>query len=271
MAYGPGKLILVGEHAVVYGHRAVAGAVSKGTTVQLQRRPGQSGIERANLIDARLWPALSRVLPSEGIGVYIGSELPTGCGMGSSAALAVACVRALAELEGREASFEECFREAFKIERYFHGSPSGIDHTVSAMGGLVAYKREGPVIEKLTTPEPLKLSVINTGTPGRSTAELVAGVRAREAELRPVIEEIGAIAEEGIAALQGWKLEELGRLMNENHRCLRALGVSTPELDAAVEKLRERGALGAKLAGAGGGGVVIGLGGEGGESMLLGV
>ena len=249
--FAPGKFILSGEHAVVYGHRAVAAAVSRGTTVTLRARPGPSGIEQSALVDPRLWPALATLVPAEGIGVSIASDLPVGAGMGSSAALAVALVRALAAWEGREATFAECHERAFAVERVFHGTPSGIDHTVSAMGGVVRYRKREPP-EALLLPRPVHLVVANTGTPG-DTAAMVAGVRARNpvAKLR----RIGAVAEMVAARLV--RGEDVGPLFSENHRLLRGIAVSTPALDAMCAAMEAAGATGAKLAGAGGGGVAI--------------
>lgn len=250
----PGKIILSGEHAVVYGYRAVAAAVSLGTTVTLRERPGPSGIEESDVRDDRLWPALATIVPAEGLGVSIRSDLPVGCGMGSSAALAVATLRALAAREGRVAPFAELFERAFLVERVFHGTPSGVDHAVSALGGVVLYRREGPEIAPLPLPSPLHLVVADTGSPG-DTATMVAGVRARgpHAALR----RIGAVAEMVSATLQ--RGGDPGPLFRENHRLLRQIGVSTPALDHLCLTLEEAGSTGAKLAGAGGGGVAMGV------------
>lgn len=249
--WAPGKLILCGEHAVVRGWPAIAAAVSLGTRVSLRARPGPSAVEAATLADDRLWPALATLVPAEGLGVTITSDLPVGCGMGSSAALAVATVRALAAREGREAGFEEIYARAFQVERVFHGTPSGIDHAVSALGGLVRYRREGPEITPLPLAAPLRLVVADTGAPG-NTAAMVAGVRARgcDAELAA----IGAL----VAEVER-RLPDVGPLLSANHRLLRAIGVSTPALDRACAVMEAAGAQGAKLAGAGGGGVAIAL------------
>ncbi len=256
-AFAPGKLILSGEHAVVYGHRALAAAVSLGTSVVLSRHAGPTTILRANFQDDRLLPALLTVLPSDGVGVEIESNLPIGCGMGSSAALAVAVVRAWAKLNGEEADFSRCYEDAFRMERLFHGTPSGIDHSISALGGLVAYRRgaQGPQIEKIAVAQALFLVVVDSGKPARTTAELVAGVRQRSPTRS--LEAIGALTEKVIAAMK--QSGEIGELLNENHRLLQDIGVSTPGLDRVVERLRALGATGAKLAGAGGGGVAFGL------------
>ena len=261
--YAPGKLILTGEHSVVHGHRAVALAVSRGTTVTLHDRPGPSGLMDAPYADERLWPALATLLPPEGVGVQIESNLPVGRGMGSSASLAVALVRALAAREGRVADFEECHRQGFLVERVFHGEPSGIDHAVSALGGAVSYRRgaNGPEIKALPTPL-LQLAVLDTGVAG-NTAALVAGVRARRPAIDPILNRMGALSEQIIQQLReaarAPDLLILGELLDENHRLLQQIGVSTPAVDALVLQARAAGARGAKLSGAGGGGVVLAL------------
>ncbi len=252
--YAPGKLILSGEHAVVHGHLCLALAVSRGTTVTLTRRSGPTGLDDAPLADDRLAAALEAVLPTDGIGVSISTDLPVGRGMGSSAALAVALVRARAALAGQTASFAECHRVGFVIERLFHGNPSGVDHTVSAMGGGVQYRRSQP-IEALSLP-PLTLVVMDTGVAG-STAELVAGVAALP-DCATRLAQIGVLTEAVAAALHG-PPEPLGALLTQNHHLLRGIGVSTPRLDALVEAALSAGAYGAKLAGAGGGGVAVAL------------
>lgn len=257
-AFAPGKLILSGEHAVVYGHPAIALAVDRGTTVHLRACAGDTRLEHSSIQDLRLFQALAAVLPPRGLAVRIESDLPVGRGMGSSAALAVALVRARARLQGREADFAECHREGFAVERVFHGTPSGLDHAVSARGGGVVYRRgtEGPRIEGLSLP-PLRLVVLDSGSAG-NTAELVAGVRARRPGIDPVLARMGALTRELAAELAAGSVD-VGGLLDENHTLLQQIGVSTPRLDALVDLARAAGARGAKLSGAGGGGVVLAL------------
>ncbi len=265
----PGKLILCGEHAVVDGHSAIAAAIPRFTTVTLRPRPGPSTLAEAphRLVtdDPRLLPALLTVLPAEGLEIGITSELPIGCGLGSSAALAIASLRALAAMEGRTMGFDELHARGFAVERAFHGTPSGVDHAVSALGGVVRYRRErggdGATIariEALKLEVPLSLVLVNTGTPSRTTAEMVAGVRARGCAKE--LAAIGVIVE-GVARHLGGDgdVTAIGRLLDANHTLLQAIGVSTPALDRACAVMRSAGALGAKLAGAGGGGVAFGL------------
>ena len=244
----PGKVILLGEHAVVYGYRAIAAAVDLCTVVKLRDRPGKLTIESSKIEDNRLLPALATLLPAEGIGVSIKSDLPIGCGMGSSAALAVATVRALAAREGRVAGFAECYEKGFALEKVFHGNPSGLDHAVSAIGGPVVYRRGEPA-ESLPFPKPIRLVVANTGVPG-NTADMVANVRARNPEAELL--RLGALAEMAAARLATG--QSIGEFMHEAHRLLRRIGVSTPALDELCRAMTSAGATGAKLAGAGGGG-----------------
>jgi len=266
-------LILTGEHAVVEGHPAIAVALPLLTTVTLREQAGPSTLQ-ATIHDDRLWPALLTVLPAAGLQVHIASALPVGCGLGSSAALAVATLRALNAREvadgGSEsaprapADFAEMHRRAFAIERAFHGTPSGIDHAVSLLGGAVRYRRtaSAPEITKLKLAHPLTLVVVNTGKPAFTTAEMVTKVRDRgsAAELRAIgalVEQISdCLASDAADTAQSYRL---GPLLNENHALLQRIGVSTPALDAMCASLRRAGAAGAKLAGAGGGGVCFGV------------
>lgn len=255
----PGKLILCGEHAVVEGHAAIAAALPRMTRVTVARRPGPSTLV-SDLQDERLWPALLTVVPADGLEVTIRSELPVGCGLGSSGALAIATLRALAALEGRAPAFEELHERGFLVERAFHGNPSGVDHAVSALGGVVRYRRtpSGAEIHPLKIAEPLTLVVVNTGRPAFTTAELVERVRQRGSSTE--LAAIGAIVTRvvGLLGTAGTHVQ-VGQLLTENHGWLRAIGVSTPALDRVCEAMLAAGALGAKLAGAGGGGVALAL------------
>ena len=252
---GWGKLILCGEHAVVYGHPAIAFAVDLSTRVTLTRRPGPTGVAGCPP-DARLTAALHEVLEPTGWGVRLDSTLPIGKGMGSSAALAVALVRARAELEGRSLDADETYAQAMPCERVFHGNPSGLDVAVSARGGCIRFTRGTPPTLQPLTPGRWRVVVLDTGAAG-DTAELVAGVAARRPGVDPVLQSIGALVERCCGHLDDARA--LGPLLTENHRLLGKLGVSTPELDDLVALALDAGALGAKLAGAGGGGVALAL------------
>jgi mevalonate kinase len=252
---GHGKLILCGEHAVVYGHPALAMAVDRGTTVRLTPRPGTLEA-RGDIVDDRLIPALRTVLPADGWQVDIATDLPVGRGMGSSAALAVALIRAESASRGHTPSVDEVFERAFAVERVFHGNPSGLDHAVSARGGLLRYRRgPPPSFEPLPLPS-WRLVVLDSGVAG-DTKQLVAGVASRRPTVDADLDRIGELVLEATAALDD--PQALGPLLTENHGLLRRIGVSTPQLDDLVALALKAGAVGAKLAGAGGGGVVLAL------------
>lgn len=250
-----GKLILVGEHAVVYGHPALAMGLDLGTTVRLRPIDAPTRLH-SHSGDQRLDRAIRLVLPSHGFEVHISSNLPVGCGMGSSAALAVALVRAHAASAGEVLGLDEEFRRSLAIEEVFHGTPSGLDNSVAARGGVLRYRRGPPPSYDTLQAPGWQGVVLETGVAG-NTAELVASVRAAHPSNRGILERIGSLVLEAEAVLDQPKA--LGPLLNENHELLRALGVSTPRLDQLVDLALEHGALGAKLSGAGGGGIVWAL------------
>ncbi len=261
-----GKVILVGEHAVVYGHPAIAAAVPMYTRVVLCEGPGPTRAIRAPVRDGRLLEALARVLPPHGVDVEIRTDLPVGRGMGSSASLAVALVRAAADLEGATLPPETAFARALEVERIFHGNPSGIDVAVVLREGALLYRRgPPPEARRLPLPVPLPFVVLDTREAG-DTGALVAAVAARRPAVDPVLERIGGLAERVLPVLGD--LPALGALLDEAHGLLRDLGVSTPGIEALASFARAHGALGAKPSGAGGGGVVVALTRPGEEETL---
>lgn len=258
-AFAPGKIILMGEHAVVHGHKALAMAVDRGMTVRLEERPGPTQLDSPSIHDPRMDAALRCVLPETGVGVHIHSTLPIGRGMGSSAALAVALARSALKREGRPPTHDAVNAHAFAVERVFHGAPSGIDHTVSMHGGAMLYQRNeaGPTFEPIELP-PLPIVVIDSGTAG-NTATMVAKVANNIVGNAAHLAAMGDLLAQSLPALQRGDDTAIGEAWRENHRLLQAIGVSTPTIDTIVNAAIEAGATGAKLAGAGGGGIVIAL------------
>ncbi len=252
---GCGKLILCGEHAVVYGHPALAIGVERTTTVDLHPANGPTTVHSAKGVDAQLLRAVHGVVGPAGWRVELTSDIPMGRGMGSSAALSVALVRAYAKAIHTTLTAEQTHEQALAVETLFHGTPSGIDNAVAALGGLVHFRRTdtGPVWTSLPCPA-LTVVVLDSGTAG-NTRDLVAGVRQRHPGNNAILDAIGALTPQIQAALTD--LDNLGPLLHQNHQMLDELGVSTPTLDALVGFAMSAGATGAKLAGAGGGGVVL--------------
>lgn len=273
---GCGKLILFGEHAVVYGHGAVAFGLERGARACVKQG---SGAVRLRMMDGAVSVGDVRLREAFGVmadvfGVDAGTldaevslEVPAGAGLGGSAALAVALSRAIADFVGLQDGTQDALveRAVALSEGVFHGSASGIDQ-VAAMGrGLFGFRRLAAgelAIEALELPVDLKL-VVCQAEAGASTSEMVGGVaafRAREPEVvEALLEEIGAVSGAAVEALQAGDVGQIGALMDRNHALLGSLGVSTVGLDRACVLAKNAGAVGAKLTGAGGGGCVVAL------------
>ncbi len=278
-ASAPGKVILLGEHAVVYGQPALAVPVSQvRATATVEAAPPGSGLtlialdlertihlEAGSLDDplaAILFHTLAR-LEIENIDavVTVTSDIPIAGGMGSGAAVSASIVRALSQFVGAELSLEEMSGLVYEVEKLHHGTPSGIDNTVVVYERPVRFVRGEPV-RPFPIGRPFRLLIADTGIPS-PTHEVVGAVR-RKWEREParydfLFDRIGDLVEDACRAVEEGNLEELGFLMDQNHEILQEMGVSSPELDGLVEVARLSGALGAKLSGAGRGGSIVAL------------
>jgi hydroxymethylglutaryl-CoA reductase len=196
-----------------------------------------------------------------GIAATARATMPSAAGLGSSAALSVALIRALATLDGPSLPDAVVCSRAFEIEKIFHGFPSGIDNTVVTYGGLLAFKH-GAAPRSVRLPQSLPV-VIGVGRAPRETQKTVRELRQRwEANperYEPLFDEIDSLVRDAEAAIGAADLPSLGRLLSTNHGVLRRMGISTEELDQMTALACAGGALGAKLTGGGGGGAVIAL------------
>jgi mevalonate kinase len=272
-----GKIILLGEHSVVFGQPALAAGLARGLTLEAFPLPDRGAAIELSIpnwnIDVRLTPgnehpvarACLDVLahcdgPVTGWRIEGRARVPCGAGLGSSAALTVALARLALGAHGEE-DVEEVIAASMVGERVFHGTPSGIDSTVAARGGVLSFMRGHPC-EVVELAAPLHLVVIPSGIP-RQTGLMVAGVRARRERLPEVIDPIlvalGQLVRRGRVALARGELAEFAELCNIAHELLGALGVSLPALDRSCAVAIGHGALAAKLTGAGGGGCVFAL------------
>ena len=276
MHHAFGKVILLGEHAVVYGHPALAGALESGVTVEsapgsgILRVPawglevtGDEGPEGPAI--GRAYGAIRRRLglgPTSPMDFSVRFAVPTGAGLGSSAAMAVAVARALTFAHGlRSVTDEDLADAAMASETVVHGKPSGLDHTVALRGGFGVFTRARG-LEGVAATHPITLVIGHTGkerdTRGRvaRVAELYAE---NQSEVRARFDAIEKLVEHGRSAVLAGNSGELGRAMVENQRHLAALEVSCPEIERLVAIAHDAGAVGAKLTGGGGGGCVIAL------------
>ncbi|PRP91981.1 mevalonate kinase [Enhygromyxa salina] len=274
-----GKVILFGEHSVVYGQPALAAGLARGLTLHATPLPRPRDAIELSIpawdLDLRLTPdsehpvarACLEVLahcdgPVTGWRLEGEARIPCGAGLGSSAALTVALARlALGAVVDGEPDLDEVIAASMIGERVFHGTPSGIDSAVAARGGVVAFERGAPC-QAVALGASLWLVVIPSGIP-RQTGALVAGVAARRDRMPevidPIIGALGQLVHRGRAALTGARLDVLAELTSVAHELLGSLGVSLPMLDRLCAAAVEHGALAAKLTGAGGGGCVIAL------------
>lgn len=278
MAIAYGKIILFGEHSVVYGRRAIAASLP----IPIETRIAEGDGGRARLlvpawnIDHRLTelPAISRTLDQavaklleltglagKSLTIEVTPHLTSGAGLGSSAALSVSILRALDETFALKLSDETICAHAFEAEKVFHGTPSGLDNTISTYGGIIEYRRGEPaLLERIDTRMTLPLVVALTGRSG-NTKSMVAGVRARwqanPSAYEFVFDQIDALVGRALQAIRENDYETVGLLMTANHGLLQTIGVSTPELDQLANIARQHGAFGAKLTGGGGGGALI--------------
>jgi mevalonate kinase len=284
MTFGsaPGKVILFGEHAVVYGRPALAAPVNsvqaRAEVVDLPKHPaGKVRLEAPQMRlggwlhalerNERLVQAVGRALellearPACALLVRLDSSLPVAAGLGSSAAVSVALLRGLSAHLKVPLTTERLSELSLELEKFFHGTPSGIDTSVIAFGKPVYFVR-GQVPVALQPAQPLHLVIADSGQPS-DTMQVVGEVRAareREPErFEQLFDAVGKVAGQARERIETGQGAPLGPLMDENHVLLVQMGVSSERLDGLVDAARQAGAQGAKLSGAGRGGNIIAL------------
>jgi mevalonate kinase len=281
-ATAPGKIILFGEHAVVYGRPAIAVPVlqvrakavinfdPRSAPGRVILRAPDIGLETtlADLpenhpLAAVIWKAASAMKLSHipACTIQVTSNIPIAGGMGSGAAVSVAILRAFSTSLGYPLSDEQVSKLAYEVEVIHHGTPSGIDNSVITYAKPV-YFVKGKMIEILQVKRSFTLLIGDTGVQS-PTANVVSDVYQAWEEageqFEGLFDAVGTIAASAREAIEVGSIDSLGPLMNENHALLRKMGVSSPELDTLVEAACSAGALGAKLSGAGRGGNMIAL------------
>jgi mevalonate kinase len=283
MGFGRGKVILLGEHAVVHGCPAIAVGIEQGVAADaapaerdlLRLSPwnlalvpdarGNEPLERAFAAALALYPAR----PSLEVNAQV--DLPAGAGLGCSAAIGVAVLDAIDETLGIERSRTDLAAAALAWEKVFHGNPSGIDNTMSAVGGVALY-RKNDVLQPLHSNKPLHLVIGYSGEPS-STKEMVASVgRQLENDPKRVIkafEGIEVLVRNAKLAIEAGDHIALGQLLDLNHTILSSLMLCTTKLDDMCQAARQAGALGAKMTGAGGGGCMFALAPKRDEALRL--
>lgn len=275
----PGKIILFGEHAVVYGRPALAVPVTQvhaDVDVSDSSRPGiwidapdvglhaelntlPSDHPLASVIHNFLF--IARVSQFPNLEIKIASTIPVASGLGSGAAVTVALVRALAAHLNYSMTDDEVNSFAYEIEKLHHGTPSGIDNTVITYAKPVYFIKSSP-IETFRVGQPFTIVIADTGI-SAPTKESVGDVRRLwlydKSRWESVFDKIAEVSFTARRAIEQGHWQMLGELMNENHQLLQKLTVSSPELDALVSTACNAGARGAKMSGGGRGGNMIAL------------
>jgi mevalonate kinase len=267
------KLILVGEHIVVYNKPAIVIPFPLKIRTQIIDSPGEvtisSDFYTGNLLGFPGKGILECIQstfkrcnkPMEGIQIQITSDIPVGRGLGSSAALATAIVRGIYAYFHKVLTIDELYSLVEIAETFAHGKPSGIDMMSVASDKPIFYQRPmggSPLLLK----KPIHMVVADTGKVGdtkRAVEHVYNSILQKPDVIGNIIEQIEDIVLKSKEAITFGDSEKLGNLLSQNHEKLMELGVSDPMLDHLVIAARNSGALGAKLTGGGMGGCIIAL------------
>lgn len=275
----PGKVILFGEHAVVYGQPALAAPVTQvhadvrieeifspgvwvnAPNIQLHARLEALDASHPIAITVKNTLAALGVAYLSGITILIRSSIPVAAGLGSGAAVSVATIRALSKYVGKALTDEQVSALAYETEKVYHGTPSGIDNTVIAYVRPVYFIKSQPP-EIFRVRQAFTIVIGDTGV-AASTRQAVGDVRklwqAEPKRYEAYFTAIGSIVKTARQFIESGLPDSLGPLMDENHALLREMGVSSPELEGLVEAAHKAGARGAKMSGGGRGGNMIAL------------
>jgi mevalonate kinase len=276
---GFGKAILFNEHFVVYGIPSIVSAIGNYTVAKVEaydkpgfkltdKRPATPKYKEDKLSQQTesfdlMFKKMGLDLSKNGVKIILEGNLVAASGIGASAASCVAVARALADSYELDLSDEQINEIAYEGEKGYHGTPSGVDNTASTYGGLIWFQKgEKNVIDRISLLNPVEIVIGNTGKV-TDTKAAVDGVKQRKEKNLKKYQEIFDRAE-NIAylakrAIQDRAYTNLGKLMNENHKLLQQIEVSSRELDFLVSIARDAGALGAKLTGGGLGGNMLAL------------
>ena len=272
-----GKVILLGEHAVVYGRHALALPIADAVSVAITASdstpiitiPEWGVSHELTAVDGTAIASVVALIQNEldiadsRYSIHMHSALPPAMGLGSSAAIAVAITRAFdVELE-LGLGDERINAVAFECEKLAHGTPSGIDNTIATYGEPMLFRNAGSLERDTVILPEMPPIVIACSSKSGLTRDQVAGVRSRydqnPAHYEAIFDEVDALSQAGAAALAASDYSDLGMLMNICHGLMNAIEVSTAELESMISIARAAGAVGAKVTGAGGGGSIVAL------------
>ncbi len=284
----PGKCILFGEHAVVYGFPSISMAIPLNSTciveenklnsIELNFKTINKKYEGSNLVD------IEQKIPSnysqfilglnslgnkfdieiKDIRIELSSDIIPNAGLGSSASTSIALISAVSEFYGLNLKKADIFNFALEMEKITHGNPSGIDHTTCLYGNILFYQKGKP-FHIVYPPDDFQVLITYTNQE-HDTKEVISNVKRLKDEkshlFDSIVDKIGFYTEIAELELVSGNYEEVGKLMNFNQDLLSQLNVSNETIDKINEIALKNGAYGSKLTGAGLGGCVITLGEE---------
>jgi len=276
---GYGKVILIGEHSVVYGTHAVAAPIHLAMQAKVWESDNgvhlliprwgveekiQPGADHKYSIYKSLELILERLkLRERNMKIEVLPNIPRAVGLGGSASLAVAIIRALDAYFDLNLSDANVNQLAYESETLVHGSASGIDNTMATYGRFTLFrKNDPPLMKDILVKESIPIVIGLTGVESL-TAKMVSQVRNawnnNQNLYDRIFREIDELALQSVGAIESGNIRQLGELMNINQGLLNALQVSSKDLEVLIDIARRNGAIGAKLTGAGGGGAMIAL------------
>ncbi len=280
----PGKVILLGEHAAVYGNPVLVASVALRTYAKVSKRKDDrftltnkstniNGMmfsrsdfpkmknEWGTVLTAEcLDKTFAKIGDSAGLDIELSSELPVASGLGSSASASSALCCAIAAELGHKLEKKEIADLAWSIENIVHGKSSGVDPYAVTFGGVLRYKK-GDFI-RLKMKEHPELTIGNTGVKSNTSDSVNDVMKLKESYPEFFSDYLSAmkhVVDYGQKYLEAGDFKKLGEIMNVNHGLLSAIGVSSPELERLVWAARKV-SPGAKLCGSGRGGIMVAVG-----------
>jgi len=263
----PGKLLLLGDHAVVYGYPCLVTAVDKRLYVEAEIIDDENDdiitpqVKESRFVLESIAYFKEQFQIKQSVRIKTKGNFSHQVGLGSSSAVTVATFKALGLLFNKQMSLDELFQMSYRVNLLIQGVGSGFDIAAATYGETLEYVVGGKVIEPLHI-KSLPLVVGYSGTKADTPfyiRRVAEAFKSKKEEMEKIFKSIQILVESAKGGLVSGDFSLVGKCMNENQKLLVQLGVSTPKLDKMIISAIDAGAYGAKLSGAGGGDCMIAL------------